>query len=144
MQDQHSPEIEVEGGRGFPASVRANDTIGNEGQLLTLAKANAFDPSIFEESPPFFWSAVISNNSIDAYFSRMMPSSLKNYATDADAGVAFQNSHNCRELSLGRSIAGRFVGGQGNGEARVEAAFYTIPDLQVTELSTNEFIRGVR
>lgn len=140
----NSPEVEIEGVRGYPAQVRASDSFGDEGSLLTLAKAAAYDPSIFDDSPPFFWTAQISNNSVDAYFSRMMPSSLKNYAADADAGVAFQNSHNCRELSLGRSLAGRFVGGQGNGAARVEAAFFTIPNLQISGLSTNEFIRGVR
>lgn len=141
---ENSPEFEIEGVRGYPALVRANNAFGDDASLLTLAKAKAFDPSIFEESPPFFWTAEISNNSIDAYFSKMMPSSLKNYAADAESGVGFQNCHNCRELSIGRSLVGRFIGGQGNGAARVEAAFYTIPDLQLSNLNTSEFIRGVR
>lgn len=144
MAPKDTAEIEVEGVRGYPARVQNGAPFGDSDALLQLAKERAIDPTIFDESQPFFWSAQISNNSIDSYSSRMMPSSLKNYAADAEAGVAFQNSHIRQELPLGGSLAGRFVGGQGNGASRVEAAFFTIPDLQLTGLATNEFIRGVR
>jgi hypothetical protein len=143
MPEKNS-ETDVDGVRGYPARVRANTSFGDEPTLMAALKDRAFDPTIFEESPPFFWTAEISNNSVDAYYSRMMPSSLKNYAADAERGISFQNSHNCRELPIGGSLAGRFIGGQGNGAARVEAAFFTIPDLQINQLDTNQFIRSVR
>lgn len=142
MADKEQQQVESEGVRAYPA--RVNVAASDDSALIAVLKARASDPTIFDESPPFIWPAEISNNSIDAHFSRMMPSSLKNYAADCERGIAFQNSHNTRELPLGGSITGKFIGAQGNGAARVEANFFTIPDLQLGQLSTNEFIRGVR
>ena len=113
-------------------------------ELVTLASKRALDSSIFEESPPFFWMAEISNSRLDAYYTRMATSTLKNFAAEAESGVAFQNSHNVYKLGFGRSISGTFVGAGGNGLTRVEADFYTIPDLSLHEVNTNDFIRGVR
>ena len=72
--------------------------------LLDLAKSrNAFDPSVFDEHRPFFFSAAISNGELDCYYTRMATSSLQNYAADADAGVSLQDSHWERRLGLGHS-----------------------------------------
>lgn len=68
-------------------------------QLTELARTRVLDPTIFDEHSPFFWSAEISSNRMDAYFTRMDPRTTpRNYAEDAQAGVAFQNSHNVRSL----------------------------------------------
>ena len=62
--------------------------------LLDLAKSrNAFDPSVFDEHRPFFFSAAIRNGELDCYYTRTAISSLQNYASDADAGVSLQDSH---------------------------------------------------
>jgi hypothetical protein len=117
---------------------------GEDGEtsLLDIAKRHAFDPSVFEESPPYFWRALISNSMLDAYYTRMHSSSLKNYAADAADGVSFQNSHTTRQLGVGRSLTGRFTGGS---NARVEADFYTVPGIRLnSEIGTDDFIRGVR
>lgn len=122
----------------------ANSRATTVSDMLTLAKKSAFDPVLMEDRPPFFWDAQISNNTVDAYFTRMAKSSLQNYANEAAQGVSFQNSHNTRELPLGRSISGSFIGAQRNGQSRVEASFYTIPALRLGAVDTDQFINGVR
>lgn len=114
----------------FPAQVRAVAR-GSGDDLLAAAQQRALDPNIFDDHPPFFWTAQISNTQLDAYYTRMAKSTLQNYAADASAGVAFQDSHRTDELArtLGYSLAGRYVGPGGNGVARVEADFYTLTGL---------------
>lgn len=118
--------------------------IASDAALLEIAKERAPDPSIFDTRAPYFWRAEISNNSLDAYFSRMMKSSLKNYAADSDAGISFQNSHNARELGLGYSLKGRFVAAGGDGVMRCLAAFYTIPGMKLGVTDTDNFIDGIK
>lgn len=111
--------------------------------LLDIAKQNgAYDEEIFEERTPFFWSAEISNQNIDAYFTHMMDSTLDNFAADSRRGVGFLNSHRHNELPLGRSLNARVEDG-GRGK-RVISDFYTIPDLDLNGVNTNHFIAGVR
>ena len=70
--------------------------------LLDLAKLrNAFDPTVFDEHRPLFFSAAISNGELDCYYTRMATSSLQNYAADADAVVSAQDSHWEWRLGLG-------------------------------------------
>lgn len=117
----------------------------NAATLAILARQKgALDPSVFEERPPYFFTAEISSNRIDAYYTRMAESTLRNFAEDATNGVSFQNSHATNKLGFGRSLMGTFIGGQGNGVSRVEADFYTIPGLRLHDVSTDDFILGVR
>ena len=74
----------------------------------------------------------------------MQPSTLRNFADAAQQGVSFLNSHNSRELGLGYSLTGEFIGAQQNGISRVVADFYTIPGIQLGSVSTDNFIKGVR
>jgi hypothetical protein len=141
--DGESSEMSV---YAFPARVVAvRGVMGlSDEELMTLAESRAADPEIFKTNPPFFWAAEISNSNVDAYFTRMMPSSLKNYARMADEGVAFQNSHNWRELPLGSSLKGKYIAGGTNGLDRVQAAFFTIPGLNPGSLSTDQLILMMR
>ena len=129
----------------FPTTAQASLRATTSALLALARESRALDPSIFEEegSDPFFWSAQCSSNVVDAYATIMQPSSLRNYAADAVAGIAFQNSHLTRELPLGQSLTGRYVGAQGNGQARFEADFYTIPGLGGT-ITTDQLRRGMR
>jgi hypothetical protein len=103
-------------------------------ELLEIARSrHALDATVFEEHPPFFWLAEISSNRLDTYSTRMMPSTLKNFAADAERGVSFQNSHRVNELGLGRSLTGRYIGPQGNGVAKTMAEFYSVRGLPETE-----------
>lgn len=127
----------------FPHPARVTSRATDE-QLVKLAKkSRAFDDKVFEDHPPFFWAAEISSDRLDAWFTRMSPSSLKNYAKDAAAGVSFQNSHNSRELGFGRSLTGEYEK-QGEEGGRVVAEFYTIPDLTLNSVATNDLILGIR
>lgn len=128
----------------FAYSCRLLPELNRDQMLAVLRSRHAFDASIFDDREPFFWPAEISNNSRDAYDTRMAVSTLANYAADAEMGVSFQNSHRSDELPLGRSFAGRYTGAQGNGSARTEARFYTLRGLNLNGVPTNEFIDGVR
>jgi len=125
-----------------PARV-AQLTFADAQRLTELVREHhAFDPAVLAERSPFFWPAEISSNRLDSYFTRMDTSSLRNYAAEAAAGVAFQNSHNQWQLGFGRSLTGKF---EEAGElARVQAEFYTFPGLRLHDVSTDDFILGVR
>jgi hypothetical protein len=112
--------------------------------LDALARKHAMDPDVFAENPPFFLTANISNNLLDAYRTKMHRSSLENYAADAETGVAVLQSHNSRELPLGRSIAGRFVGAGGNAVQRVEADAYLMTGMQLGSVPVDQVVRGIR
>lgn len=128
-----------------PAAVLiGNRAVLDTAALIARAREVMPDPSIISESDPFFWTAEVSNDRLDSYYTKMSEKTLRNYQEDAMNGVAFQNSHRTNELSLGRSLESRFFGPQGNGVARLEVSFYTLPDLRLTELNTNDFIRGIR
>lgn len=103
-------------------------------ELLELTKNRAPDASIFEQHPPVFFDALVSQKIIDAYSTMMMRSTLKNYAADAGAepsGVTFQDSHKYdgMQRTLGRSIEGRFIQARGDTVDRTVVTFFTQPTL---------------
>ncbi len=111
--------------------------------LRTAAvERRVFDEAKLAEYNPFFFSAEISNNRLDSHSTRMAVSTLKNYAAEAQAGVAFLYSHDRAEI-VGRSMGGQFVNAQGNGVARVVADFYAIPNLQLGAVSSDQVIRAI-
>lgn len=127
----------------YPAKVRRIEVQARQASLLALAKASsAYDPAIFDERTPFFWAAEISNDQVDAYYTHMLPSTLRNFADGARAGVAFLNSHRHHEFPLGRSLDGRLV--EEGDRQRVLADFFTMPGLNLNGVTTDDFIAGVR
>jgi len=94
--------------------------------LLQKVKDRALDPSVFDTHRPFFWPGQISSSRWDAYDTRMAPSTLRNYAAEAEAGVAFLRNHNSNEDPTGYTFQGVFTGAQGDGIARVDAMFYAL------------------
>ena len=127
----------------YPARVLRVDARVRQDELLGMAKANsAYDPAVFEERTPFFWTAEISNDGVDAYYTHMLPSTLNNFVSAARSGISFLNSHRHNELPFGRSLDGRLVtDGQ---RQRVLADFYTLPGLNLNGITTDDFITGVR
>ncbi len=127
----------------YPAKVLRVDVQARMADLMTLAQGQkAFDPSIFDERKPFFWSAEISNSLVDSYFTRMMPSTLDNFTADAKAGVSFLNSHRHNELPFGRSLDAHQE--DSGDKQRVIADFFTLPGLNLNGVTTDHFIDGVR
>lgn len=106
----------------------------------------AFDPEIFAQNPPYTFRAEISSDRMDAYGTRMHPSSLKNYAEDADQGVALQNSHRSDELPMGHSYRGRYASPstQPDQIAKTHADFYVVPGMKLNEVHSDDFICGIR
>lgn len=115
------------------------------GTLLDIARTKASDPAAFGDTSPFFFAGEISNNQIDSYFTKMMPSTLQNFAAKADEGVALQHSHVTRNLGLGRSLTGKYSGPQGNGKARAVADFMIVPGLQLNpDITNDDAIRAIQ
>ncbi len=140
---QVQPEEDRKGLVGaFPARVLTLG-VGDVERLTALVRErHAFDPAILDERQPFFWPAEISSNRLDAYYTKMASSSLRNYSAEAAAGVAFQNSHRHDELGFGRSLTGTYE--ETTELSRVLSEFYTIPGLRLNGVSTDDFILGVR
>jgi hypothetical protein len=112
-------------------------------ELRALAvERRAFDEAGLQKYEPFFFTAEISNNRLDSHYTRMAQSTLKNYAQEAEGGVSFLYSHDCAEI-VGRSMSGRFVGGQGDGVARVLADFYVVTGLQLGTIQSDQIIRAI-
>lgn len=126
----------------FPAAVHARTSTTN---LLDMAKTRgpAVDPTVFDDHPPFMAAAEVSSNRVDAYFTRMMPSSLQNYAQDYTDGVSVLASHDTRSI-FGRSLTGAYAGAQGNGVARATSEFYTVPGLTIGDANSDQMILGIR
>lgn len=126
----------------FPVAVRAVGDAERQAALLDILRGRVPDASVLEEHPPFFWRALISNNRLDAYFTFMLPSSLRNYAAEAAAGVAFLPGHNHQHLPIGGSLTGELR--EGGDEQSVHADFYTLSGLRIGEIDTNGLIVGIR
>src|SRR6266404_1438230 len=110
-------------------------------------RAVALERAVFSEEDlqkfnPFFFPATISTNKLDSHYTQMAPSTLKNYATESDAGVSFLYSHDCDEL-IGRSMSGVFVGAQRDNVAHVDSTFYVVPQLKLGAVSSDEIIRAI-
>jgi hypothetical protein len=115
----------------FPFEQRA---AADRDSLLDLARKRAADPAIFDDDPPVFYAVRASDNTLDYYKTRMMPSTLRNYAEDATngKGVPFldaHRSHGGQESCLGRSILGEYQEGATDRTRRVDITFYTQPTL---------------
>ena len=111
-------------------------------EALASKLAQLGDSSILDEYDPFYWTAEISNNQVDSYYTWMMDSTLTNFVNDSIAGVGFLNSHRHDELPFGRSLDARF---DGEGERhRVLTDFYTLPGLNLNGVKTDDIIAGIR
>lgn len=79
----------------------------------------------------FLWDAEISNDLLDSHFTHMSESTLGNYASDAEKGVAFLKGHDWRSLPIGYSVSGELE--ETSKKKRVVAGFYTIRGLADTD-----------
>jgi hypothetical protein len=102
------------------------------------------DRTVLHEGVPFIRTAYGSTNQVDTYHTRMMKSTLENFAADFEAGLGIQNSHRTDEFSIGRTFDGRYVPGRGNTPARAEGDFYIPPHQKFTDVDTDSIIAGIR
>lgn len=144
MELQRLPEpIRLVTSGAFLASVPST-----QADLLALARGRAADPAVFDEKTPYFWGATISTNQVDFYGTRMAPDTLHNFAQALNDGVAYQHSHDVREF-IGHSLAGEVVqtgtrDASGIDGMAVNGVFFTMPDIKLGSMATNDFITATR
>lgn len=112
--------------------------------LTRLVEKKVFDPQVLEGRELFFFPAEISSDRIDAYFTRMAESSLRQYAREAEEGRSFQNSHRWYELGFGRTLTGELESDEATGTKRVVSWIYTLSGMKLNDLSTDDLITGIR
>jgi hypothetical protein len=133
----------LEGVYSFPGRVVQERT--SDAALLEMARTQrAYDPSVFEEHAPAFFAVEISSDRVDAYFTHMLPTSLRNYAEDAAAGISVLTGHNHSSIPFGRSLTGTYQDGRKTGVKRVLSDFYTMRDLVLNGQPTNDLIDAMR
>ena len=123
---------------------RAKYTDAELAALRKAAEAGAYDATAVADA--VFFPVVASANTLDSYGTYMLPSTLKNFAEDATAGVAVLDSHNSRRLNFGMSVSGEYVE-EKNGDSPIRymrSDFFTIPGLATEGLNTDTYIKGVQ
>jgi hypothetical protein len=113
-------------------------------ELAPELLAQIHDPSVLDGGLPYLNAAWGSTDLVDTYFTRMLPSTLQNFADDASGGVSIQNSHRTNELGLGRTYLGKYTAARSANPGRAVMDFYIPPNLRVTEVNTSDVIGGIR
>lgn len=116
-------------------------------QDIDLEKINrhTLDPVTAEDI--FTFSGNCSNDRMDAYFTRMDPTTtLRNYAEDLKNGVSLQEGHNIYVNPYGRSYDGEVVtsGDETGISSSVRGSWYIMRNLTVNGNKTDDTIRQIR
>lgn len=110
-------------------------------ELPPAALAKVSNPDVLtEHGLPYLDWCWASTDRVDTYGTRMRPSSLKNYAADASAGIALCNSHRTTELPFGQTYAGAYQPGT-PGRTRMD--FYIPPGLNINGVNTTDVIKAI-
>jgi hypothetical protein len=95
----------------------------------------------------YVFDAAPSNNQLDAYYTRMAPSTLKNFARDAKAGVPIMNSHRTGgwfselELPVGRSFRGSV---DKHGELQTfHSSAYMVRGITISDVANDDLIAAI-
>jgi hypothetical protein len=111
-------------------------------KLLELAKAKAPDPTVFDEYPPYFYFAEISNDLVNCYYLSFQKPVLESWVDTLKDGVQFQAFHQ-NNSPIGHSIYG-WQENTGDRE-RVLGAFYAQPGIKLNQYMDNDsFIAAVK
>ncbi len=121
----------------FPVRVRVLDgaavEVGDGAAVVTLGDA-------------FVFEAEVSSTRLDAYYTHMADSTLRNFARDAAAGVALLDSHDGYKLGIGYSAGSRYE--EEDGDARTVVTFYILPGLRFggrhSYASSDDYIRAIK
>lgn len=97
-------------------------------------------------SDAFLFEAEVSSNRLDAYYTHMADSTLRNFSRDAAEGVALLDSHDGYKLGVGYSAASRYE--EEDGTARTVVTFYILSGLrfggQHSFASSDDYIRAIK
>lgn len=124
------------------ARLRADRAMSSQERatLTETVKARALDWE--DDDDPVFFDVIATGNQVDSYGTYMLPSTLRNFAADAEAGVSVLDSHRHQQLGFGQSVTGAYIA-EGDAE-RMESTFFTIPGLEIEGRNTDSYIRGMR
>ncbi len=94
----------------------------------------------------FVFTAEISSTTLDAYYTHMADSTLRNFARDVGTGVALLDSHDGYKLGVGYSAGGRYE--EENGEGRALGVFYIVSGLRYggkhSFAASDDYIRAIQ
>ena len=114
--------------------------------ILEEESGRAVMPESLADVNPFLFTAEISSNRLDSYFTHMDVSTLRNFAQDANDGVVMLDSHDSRKLGIGHSLTGKYE--EEGDESRVVSDFYTVPGIQFggqhSYASTDDLILAIK
>lgn len=111
---------------------------------MTFINAMARSPMRAEQV--YVVPAEISNQSIDAYYTRMLPETLARFAERASSGIAFCDSHEHGRLPIGRSFYGdtAMVDHDGTAMMSARAMVYMLRGVQTSSgMRTDDIIAGM-
>ncbi|HZC04422.1 MAG TPA: hypothetical protein VE338_02180 [Ktedonobacterales bacterium] len=119
-----------------------------------LARINALARSPLAADAVYVFPAEISNQSVDAYYTRMTPKSLQQFAQDATRGVAVCDSHQHYQLPIGRSFYGTVAtvatdatdatDAATGGEMATQSLAYMLRGMRTPSgMLTDDIIRGI-
>jgi hypothetical protein len=141
---------EIETGRGFSSLVPLDRARG--GGLVQVKSLDElpenlirqlYDPSIALERQLYLISPTASNGTVDYYGTRMMTSSLKNYAVDAADGLSFIHMHQPSRW-LGRVYDGHYKQARAPQTARTEMDVYMPVGMEVGGVDTSQMVIAFR
>ncbi len=107
-----------------------------------LELINNLARSPLSESDIYVIPARISDDQVDAYFTRMSSITLQNYASDASCGVSLCDSHSHYQMPIGRTFFGE-TATQGNVQAALSLAYMLRGMSLPGDMSSDDYIRGI-
>lgn len=109
-----------------------------------MARINLLSRAPLDPAQLYVFPAEISNQSVDAYYTRMTPKSLAQFAADANRGVALCDSHNHYQLPIGRSFYGEVTIDPATGVQATHSLAYMLRGMRTpTGMNTDDIIRGI-
>jgi hypothetical protein len=123
---------------------RAQRQPSKQDELPEELLAQIHDRSVLQKALPYLNSAWGSTDRVDTYFTRMLPTTLQNFADDSTAGVSMQNSHRTNELALGRTYNGTYTAKRSNAPGRTVMDFYIPPGVRLTDVASDDVIEGIK
>ena len=98
----------------------------------------------------FLFPALVSNGGLDAYYTRMSPKTLANFAKALETGVAFLDSHHTGRLPVGYSYSGQLLDysdAQSRNQTGVMGMFYITRGIRFganhSYATTDDYIRAI-
>lgn len=121
------------------------EVMDNEEVDLALINRHTIEPVAMDEI--FTFSGNCSNDRMDAYFTRMDPTTtLKNYAEDLKNGVSLLDGHDISKAPYGRSYDGSLIPTVGETDVynAVRGHWYLMRGLEINGQNIDHTIRAIK